>query len=65
MGNHCNFAKTNIINNTNMDSNTEQLVKLLLQRIEALEKKLNDKENIIVELELAAKLNTSLNDNLK
>tara|TARA_R110000796_G_scaffold119039_1_gene233180 strand:+ start:764 stop:910 length:147 start_codon:yes stop_codon:yes gene_type:complete len=48
-----------------MDSNTEQLVKLLLQRIEALEKKLNDKENIIVELELAAKLNTSLNDNLK
>lgn len=50
MGNYCNFAKTNIMNNT------EKNVEFLNYRIKALEEKLKEKEDIIAKQELAAKL---------
>ena len=71
MGKRCNFAITNIINNTNMN-NQEETIKLLYYRIKALEKrnesnelKIKQYEDRVFERELPAKFNTSLDDNLR
>lgn len=71
MGKPCNFAITNIINNTNMN-NKDETIKLLYHRIKALEKrneynerKIKQYEDSIFERELPAKFNTSFDDNLR